>query len=154
MEQDLKPNPWQLTSFVTFKLARLQASLNAQATAILKANAGLSLVEWRVLQTLKQLDLGSLTEIAELTQIDKGQLSRKISSMVKKNLLTQSTSTEDKRAHDLSLTDHAKEICDRTMPIMHARQKQLLANVSDDDLEAFYRVVDQLYAASKNRETP
>ena len=38
------------SSFVTFRLAKLQGSLNTQATAILKEKAGLSLVEWRLIQ--------------------------------------------------------------------------------------------------------
>ncbi|MGR3812857.1 MAG: MarR family winged helix-turn-helix transcriptional regulator [Cognatishimia activa] len=154
MKQDQKPRPRQLTSFVTFRLARLQASLNAQATAILKANSGLSLVEWRILQTLEWFEFNTLKQLSDITEIDKGQLSRKIASMVDKGLLKQTPDELDKRVQHLNLTQRARDICAKAMPIMQARQDLLLKDVSKDDLEVFYKVIDKLEAASKTREIP
>ena len=154
MKHNDRPRPRQLTSFVTFRLARLQASLNAQATAILKANAGLSLVEWRILQTLQWFEFNTLKQLSEVTEIDKGQLSRKIASMVQKGLLHQIPDEQDKRVQHLELTQLALDICSKAMPVMQARQDRLLAEVSEEDLEVFYNVIDKLEAASKTREIP
>lgn len=139
------------SSFVTFRLARLQSSLNAQATAMLKAKSGLSLVEWRLIQILRMFKNASLTEIAGTVQMDKGQLSRKIKSMVGKGLLRVETDKQDQRVQHLTLTKAAETLSAEVMPTMEARQKRLLADVSAEDLEVFYSVLDKIEAASKFR---
>jgi DNA-binding MarR family transcriptional regulator len=136
---------------VTFRLARMQSSLNAQATAILKAH-GTTLVEWRVIQVLRMIENASLTEIAGHVQMDKGQLSRKISAMVSKGLLHVEKDKADLRVQHLQLTEAAHALSRQVMPTMEARQRLLLDGVSAGDLEAFYRVVDKIEAASKRRD--
>ena len=139
------------SSFVTFRLARLQSSLNAQAIALLKSRANLSLVEWRLIQVLRMFDTASMTEIAAIVQMDKGQLSRKIAAMVKKGLLRVEKDKRDQRVQHLHVTQAAQEISAQMMPTMQARQDMLLKDVSKEDLAAFYRVVDSIEAASKIR---
>ncbi|MEO1557748.1 MAG: MarR family winged helix-turn-helix transcriptional regulator [Pseudomonadota bacterium] len=139
------------SSFVTFRLARLQNRLNAQGAALLKSKSGLSLVEWRLIQTLRMIKNASLTEIAEHVQMDKGQLSRKIKSMVEKGLLKSKTDTHDHRVQHLALTPRAEELSARMMPVMEGRQQRLLADVSGEELEVFYSVIDKIEAASKFR---
>lgn len=142
------------SSFVTFRLARLQASLNAQATGLLKARAGLSLVEWRLIQTLRMHESASLTELASIVQMDKGQMSRKIKAMVERGLLRTETDKEDQRVQHLKLTAAAEQLSENMMPTMEARQDLLLAEVSEEDLATFYSVVDKLEKASKVRDIP
>lgn len=139
------------SSFVTFRLARLQSSLNAQGAALLKSKSGLSLVEWRLIQTLRMIKNASLTEIADHVQMDKGQLSRKIKAMVEKGLLRTETNKRDQRIQHLTLTAEAEKLSAEMMPFMDARQQHLLANVSVEDLEVFYSVIDKIEAASKFR---
>ncbi|MEM8802748.1 MAG: MarR family transcriptional regulator [Pseudomonadota bacterium] len=132
-------------------MAKLQASLNAQATSLLKANSGLSLVEWRLIQTLRMHKNASLSEIARIVQMDKGQLSRKIKAMVEKGLLRTETDKQDQRVQHLKVTAAAERLSEKMMPTMEARQELLLADISADDLATFYEVVDKLEKASKQR---
>lgn len=154
MNTHIRPSFRTPSSFVTFRLARLQASLNAQAAALLKAKAGLSLVEWRLIQTLRMHESASLTELASIVQMDKGQMSRKIRAMVEKGLLRTKTDKQDQRVQHLKLTTAAEQLSENMMPTMEARQDLLLAEVSDDDLATFYSVVDKLEKASKVRDIP
>lgn len=140
------------STFVTLKLARLQNNLNAQATALLKEKVGLSLVEWRVIQMLRMHENAFMTELAELAQMDKGQLSRKIKSMVAKGLLRVETDADDKRVQHIRLTEAALEISAEMMPTMQKRQALLVAGISEEDLETFYAVVAKMDAASKVRD--
>ena len=93
-----------------------------------------------------------MTKIAQYTQMDKGQLSRKITSMTKKGLLRCKQDKNDKRVQNLYLTKKATKVSDAVMPIMETRQKILLGNVKSEELKKFYGVVDKLEAASKIRE--
>lgn len=151
MNEHPKPSFKTPASFVTFRLSRLQNSLNAQAIAVLKAGTGLSLVEWRLIQILRMFENASLTQIAEHLQMDKGQLSRKIKAMVKKGLLQAAINEKDHRVHQLQLSEAAERLSEHMMPIMERRQELLLADVSVEDLATFYRVMDKIEAASKKR---
>lgn len=140
------------SSFVTFRLARLQSSLNVQATRMLKSKAGLSLVEWRLIQVLRMYDTASLTEIAGIVQMDKGQLSRKIKAMIEKGLLRTEADKRDLRVQHLRLTDEAERLSRLMMPSMEARQRLLLSDVSEEDLAIFYSVAEKIEKASKVRD--
>jgi len=142
------------TAFVTFKLARLQNNLNAQATALLKARAGLTLVEWRLIILLRMYENASMTELSGHAQMDKGQLSRKIKSMVAKGLLRVETNKDDQRVQHIQITDAALQISKEMLPTMERRQALLLAEVSEADLETFYAVMEKIEAAAKIRDIP
>lgn len=152
MSDHVPPSFRTPSSFVTFRLAKLQSSLNAQATAILKSQSGLSLVEWRLIQTLRMFENASLTRLASIAQMDKGQLSRKIKAMVEKGLLHVEADKHDQRVQHLKLTTKAERLSGRMMPTMEARQALLLEEVSEDDLATFYSVVDKIGKASKVRD--
>ena len=141
-----------LSSMVTFRLARLQSSLNAQGTALLKSKSGLSLVEWRIMQSFRMLENASLTEIADLMQMDNGQLSRKIKSVIEKGLLRAETDKDDQRVHHLTLTKKAEKLRSQMLPFMEARQKHLVEDVSDEELKVFFGVLQKIEAASKFRD--
>ena len=140
------------SSFVTYRLAKLQSRLNAQGTAILKEKSGLSLVEWRVIQVIRMFEKPSLSQIAEHVQMDKGQLSRKVKVMVEKGLLNSQRNVDDKRIQKLELTEKAIEINKHLMPVMEQRQHHLLADVTPDELELFYRIITKIEAAAKMRD--
>ena len=140
------------SSFVTYRLAKLQSRLNAQGTAILKDNSGLSLVEWRVIQVIRMFGNPSSSQIADHVQMDKGQLSRKIKGMIEKGLLKGRRDGGDKRIQKLSLTAKALEISQRLIPIMEQRQHTLLADVTPEELDLFYRVINKIEMASKIRD--
>ena len=140
------------SSFVTYRLAKLQSRLNAQGTAILKEKSGLSLVEWRVIQVIRMFDKPSLSQIAEHVQMDKGQLSRKVKVMIEKGLLNSQRNNDDKRIQKLCLTEKAKKINMDLMPVMERRQRHLLAEVTPEELELFYRIINKIETATKLRD--
>ena len=117
-----------MSSFVTFRLSKLQSSLNAQATSILKQNSDLTLVEWRIIQVVRMFEDMTSSMIVDHVQMDKGQLSRKIKGMIEKGLLKSERNQDDKRVQKLILTEKALSISDMLMPTMEKRQKNLLSD--------------------------
>ena len=73
--------------FVTYSLSRLQAKLNAQASAVLRSYSGLSLVQWRILVVLRVMGADSLTSICRVSDMDKGQVSRKLNRLIEDGLV-------------------------------------------------------------------
>ncbi|MEM6306120.1 MAG: MarR family transcriptional regulator [Pseudomonadota bacterium] len=152
MPDDLKNVFSELTSFVTFRLARTQNKLNAQATAILKSRSDLSLVEWRIILIVQMLDGASMSQIASELQIDKGQLSRKVAAMTKKGLIFSQMDENDQRIQHLHLTPESKELAAQLTPVMQERQRRLLQGVEPRDAETFFRVLARIEKASGKRE--
>ena len=141
-----------MTSFVTFRLSKLQNSLNAQAVSILKQNSDLSLVEWRIIQVVRMFDDMTSSMIADHVQMDKGQLSRKIKGMIEKGLLIAELNDQDKRSQKLELTQKSISLSKKIMPNMEERQKKLVEDISPQELELFYSMIDKLEKASKIRK--
>ena len=117
-----------------------------------RKNLDLSLVEWRVIQVIRMFEKPSLSQIAEHVQMDKGQLSRKVKVMIEKGLLKSQRDNKDKRIQKLDLTEKAKKINMDLMPVMEQRQRRLLADVTPDELQMFYRIINKIETAAKLRD--
>lgn len=141
-----------LRSVLTFKLARAQARLSAQATHLLRTHSDVSLVEWRVIQLILLFGETSMSVLANEFEIDKGQLSRKINSMIERGLVVSEQDPSDQRKHILSLTPKSVVIAKDMKPIMDARQKKLRAEISDTDMATFFDVLAKIEAAALTRE--
>lgn len=146
--------PADLSSFVTYRLAQTQNKLNAQATHILKMHSDLTLVEWRVLQLVHLHAGASMTTLAGEVQMDKGQLSRKLSNMIEKGLIASARNPTDSRKQDLHLTPDGRTLLETLFPVMQKRQAMLVKDVSRDDLDVFLRVLANIEEASQTRDIP
>ena len=146
VENDAHALPLQ--RFVTFRLTRIQARLNAEASRILRMNGGLSLTQWRIFVMLEAHGEQTATDIIRHTQIDKAQISRAARDMIATGLLTQRVNPIDQRAHLLDFTKLGREAFDRARPHMRARQTRLLDALTPDEIKLFYDVLDKLEAVA------
>lgn len=148
-----KPTDNGVRSFVTFRLAKVQAKLNAQAAAVLRAHSTLSLTEWRLLSLI--IAAGEPTTAANVArdvQMDKAQVSRAVKSMLGAGIITTMLDAEDHRQILLEATPKGQELYDRIVNVMQRRQKWLTRNIGPADLEAFFNVLYELEKASDKRD--
>lgn len=137
-----------LREFVTFRIARVQAKLNAQASHVLKKNAGLTLVQWRIIFVIADLGVTSSNVVCKATAMDKGLVSRKLKNLVQLGLVQSRTKEGDHRQHLLSLTDEGAQVYRKTLPIMQRRQKHLLSHLSEEETEILARILDKIETAT------
>ncbi len=137
-----------LTSFVTFRLARVQNKLNAQASAMLSAHSDLSLTEWRMISLINASGETSAAELSRTAQMDKGQISRALKSLTAKGCVATRTSASDQRQSLLSLSPAGIAIHRRLVAIMRRRQERLTQAMSDTELETLYAVLEKLETAA------
>ncbi|UWR23349.1 MarR family winged helix-turn-helix transcriptional regulator [Sulfitobacter sp. S190] len=142
----------RLTSFVTFRLARTQNKLNAQITHYLKTHSDISLVDWRVLRLLEAMGDTTMSQLARLLQMDKGQLSRKITGLVKRALVNSRTDEIDSRQQILSIADEGRAIVEAMLPRALARQAMLTAEISQEELAQFLDVLGRIDRAAERRD--
>ena len=134
--------------FLTYRLARLQSRLNAQAIRRLREKSDLSLTEWRILAMVAPQGETTLSMLVRDTQLDKGQLSRATKTLMTKGLLQSRVKADDHRQNLLTITKSGKETHDKIFPVMQARQSGLAAHLSKEELEGFLSVLTKLERAT------
>ena len=131
-------------SFMTYRLARVQNKLNAQAASLLRANCDLSLTEWRVISLASLLGETTATTMAREVDMDKGQISRAIKRLLEAGHLISKHSQTDGRQSLLSLSESGKALHARVIPVMMDRQHGLVDGIDETDLLTFYKVLEIL----------
>ena len=138
-----------LQQFITYRLARLHAKLNAQASRILAAHAGITLTQWRLIALIGGKDEITLTEINRATQMDKGQLSRTIKGLLGNGMIASRSSLNDQRQQLLTLTEAGRGIYHETLPKMQARQRLLMDSLRPEEKTLIFSAIDKLELASE-----
>lgn len=133
-----------LEQYVTLGLLRLTNRLNRQSMRLLDRAAGLGLPEWRCLAFIGRADRISLNEIADLTGMDRGLISRSVQGLVDKGLVLVARDPSDRRLVCAAVTRKGREVHRAVQPVMHARQVRLLESLSGTDRRALYRIMNQL----------
>jgi DNA-binding MarR family transcriptional regulator len=148
------PDLTQLQHFLTFRLARVQARLNAQAIRILKETSGIGLSQWRVLAMIGSDETGTAraAEIKRVTGFDKGMFSRTVRTLIAAGLVTSDTVEEDHRRQTLRLTGAGRALYERTLPVMRARQRRLREALDEEELTALFSALRKLEAEVDRQE--
>lgn len=137
-----------LQHLLSFRLSRVQAKLNAQATKILKTNGGLTLVQWRILVMMQTIGETTVGQIARETQFDKALISRTAQTLVTQGLVEMRTGDKDHRKHMLTMTEAGQSVLDRAAPHMVARQDALRASMTEEQLSTLFQALDLLETAA------
>ncbi|KUF09328.1 MarR family winged helix-turn-helix transcriptional regulator [Pseudoponticoccus marisrubri] len=137
-----------LSHFLTYKMARVQAKLNAQTSRILRENVGITLTQWRLIALIGSAERTTAAHLSRLAAMDKGLISRNVKTLVGARLVASHRDTDDSRAHHLRLTAQGREVYDRMMPRMSTRQEKLRDRLTAEELEVFLAALDKLEAAA------
>lgn len=143
---------YDLSTILTFRLSRLQASLNAQAADLLRRHEGVPLAHWRVLLILHDNLATTQKEVVELAAFDKGQISRIVDRLIEEGLLVSESDADDKRVRKLHLTATALQMLARLIPLMRRRQQHLSSPFTDEEMKTFFDFLDRLDTVSDKLE--
>lgn len=141
-----------LSTFLTFRLSRLQANLNAQAADLLRRHGGVPLAHWRVLMILFEKMATTQKEIVDVAEFDKGQVSRIVERLIDGGYLVSESYNADKRVRKLFLTDTAHQMINRLIPVMRRRQQHLRSPFSEEDFVTLFDFLDRLDSVSTKIE--
>lgn len=151
MTAETDPQPQQrllegtpIDDHLTYRLARVQAKLNARATRLLTDHAGITLTQWRVLTMIASMQITRAADLVRIGAIDKGMVSRAVKQMVADDLLYTKRDSGDQRVQQLALTSKGQALYERTLPVMVARRKALSDSLSKLETDVLRRVLDKL----------
>lgn len=140
----------RLKGFLTFRMARLQAKLNKQATHILQSRAGLTLTQWRIMALIGSNGRMTAAKVTRSGLIDKGLFSRKLKTLVAEGLVQVQADDFDQRIQHLSLTKRGQSVYETTMPIMKARQDGLRSALSPEENDMIDVILTKLDRAAEH----
>lgn len=138
-----------LHQFLTYRLSRVQAKLNAQATRMLRETSGITLTQWRVIALVGAAGQTRLSDLAKEAALDKGLLSRNLKTLIEAGVVTARMDDKDHRSQILNLSPKGQEIFEHTLPVTRARQKKLREALTENELHVFRRVLDKLEIAAE-----
>lgn len=94
------------------------------------------------------------TELAQISDTDKGLLSRNLKSLREMGLVEMARDEADQRQQIISLTEAGRRKHDETLPLMKARNDWLTREVDDDELRCAMRVLEKIEKAAENVTFP
>jgi DNA-binding MarR family transcriptional regulator len=133
--------PTPLTGLVAFKLIHLADTISRAATLVYEKRFGLNNSELRAMIALRDMQPLTIAELSRAGHIDKAWVSRSVASLLDRGLVSREAHPTDQRMALIRLTAAGLDLTRAFEPVAHARQKRLLAGLSQR--EAF-RVIDLL----------
>lgn len=141
-----------LQGYVTFRLSRLQAALNAQAAQLLANGAGLTLTQWRILALIDEAGEATHGALMRSGAFDKGLLSRTLAGMIAQGLLSESRDEGDHRRQILRITPLGLQRRARAAPLMEARRERLMRDFTPAEASALMGALDKLMVAALDKD--
>ncbi|MDF1726265.1 MAG: MarR family winged helix-turn-helix transcriptional regulator [Sulfitobacter sp.] len=136
-----------LHQYLTFRIARVQAKLNTQGSKMLHEAAGITISQWRVIALVGRVGRTRLSDLAREAALDKGLISRNVKMLQSLGHLQIEPDDIDHRVQHLSLTPQGKEVFQKVLPVTQRRQEWLRAELSEEEIRVFRKVLDQLEIA-------
>lgn len=130
-----------LNEFWPYKIAVLADLISRHTMTILRAHGDLNLSQWRVLAALGDKDGRSAAEVVAMTPMDKGIVSRAVTSLVTQGFLKRVEDTHDKRRRELFLTKSGKTHYD-----MISKDLQMLLKAMPHNSEDTTKLITSLDA--------
>lgn len=132
---------------VSSRVIHLATLLRRTASLAYKREFDLASSEWRILVLTGEFAPLSHGELTELASLDKGQLSRGVTALVDRGLLSR---TRNRRQAQIELSAEGRALFERIMVLAEERNRQLVRGIPEADVDAFFRTVEQMMRTAKD----
>lgn len=148
-QNSLGPDQLQdIRDVLMFRIARLATIGDRTGQSRVLREFGLSLGEWRVLGVICARPPATLADIAGELYLDKGQLSRTISSLIDNGLVAHSPSAQDRRQTLFEPTAKGRRLHDKVLIFAFTRHSEWMGALSASEQTEFVRLLDKVTATA------
>lgn len=133
-----------LDNYLPYRLSIASNQVSNLIASLYQDRFGLSIWQWRVVAMLGSSGELTAQQVATNAAMDKMTVSRAVSGLLKRDLLTRKASKDDRRAQILFLSDTGRKIHDEIAPLAIEQEKILLAGMSVDEIERLFAVLGHL----------
>jgi DNA-binding MarR family transcriptional regulator len=128
-------------AFITFIANKLSNS----ATAYYQRNFGVNVTDWRIMSLLAIEPGIPASRICHVIGFDKGPVSRTLSVLQKRGLVTIRTAPDDGRTHSISLTGKGRATHDKVIAAALERERRLLSVLKKDEREVLIDLLRRVH---------
>ena len=128
-------------AFITFIANKLSNS----ATGFDQRNCGVNVTEWRIMSLLAIEPGIPASRICSVIGFDKGPVSRNLSVLQKRGLVTIRTAPDDGRSHAISLTPRGRATHDKVIMAALERERRLLSCLKKEEREVLIDLLRRLH---------
>ena len=134
-----------LERYLPYRLSILSNQVSSRIAETYGDKFALSVTEWRIMAVLGEYPGISADTVSLKTRIEKSILSRAISKLLQRHLVDREFDPSDKRRSQLRLTETGQAVYAEIVPVAYRMEQELLECFSEEEREAFSRLVDRLY---------
>lgn len=135
---------FNLEKFFPYRLSVLNEQVSRSLAALYSDRFGLTPPEWRAMAVLAGFQPLSANGICQRTTMDKVRVTRAIARMIEAGLVSRQEDAQDRRFVSLTLTDKGMNVYDQILPLVQAREAEILAVLSPDELNALDVILRKL----------
>ena len=128
-------------AFITFIANKLSNS----ATVFYQRNFDVNVTEWRIMSLLAIEPGIPASRICNVIGFDKGPVSRNLSMLQKRGLVTIRTAPDDGRSHSISLTARGRAVHDKVIVAALERERRLLSSLKKDEREVLIDLLRRVH---------
>lgn len=134
----------RLEQFLPYRLNVVGFFASRALGRIFGAHFGIDIPQWRVIAQLGEFGTLTARDIGELAQMHKTKVSRAVTELESRGLISRSENRQDRRESFVSLTPPGLRIYRQIVPLALAFQARWTEGIAPDELKAFERVLSTL----------
>jgi len=140
-----RPRPeLPLNQRFSYRFSMISKMLAQHTLLYVEREFGLNLAEYRVLAVLANHEKSSIRDIAAHTQMDKAHVTRVLTDLMARGLVTQIVDQGDRRLRVVDMTSAGRAIMARTVPYMVERQERMERSLSALELRILWKALSVL----------
>jgi DNA-binding MarR family transcriptional regulator len=122
--------PFNLENFLPFRLNVLAQEVSERLSQIYAKRFNLDIPQWRILANLASRGEMTAQEVTFVTFSHKSTISRAVAELEMRNLIERTTSTKDKRAFAMRLTEKGLKLFEQLLPLVLAFEQDILQKLN------------------------
>lgn len=123
-----------LEEYLPYRLAVTSAKVSGLIAKAYETRFGLTIPQWRLLAVLNEHAPLSQQDLVNRTLMDKVNVSRTVSSLITRGLVTKKSQDNDKRFQSLKLTKEGQSVVDEIIPVAKELENSLLGTFSKEEI--------------------
>lgn len=128
---------------------RLSLTSNLVSSALARTyqdKFALSVTDWRIMAVLAEKPGASADDVCQRTQVEKSMVSRGVSRLLGRRLISRRFDETDRRRSQLSLTKTGKAVYEEIVPSSREFEDELLSCLSKEERRQLTGLLDKLYS--------
>lgn len=134
----------RLDDWLPYQFSVITNRVSSMLARMYHEEFGIGVVEWRLLANLGSFSPMSAKELSETTAMDQVSVTRALSLLVAKGLVSRRVDGKDRRKVVLRLTKSGTDACERVMPLAKAIEQELTRTLSTAELETVHAAMKVL----------